>query len=423
MEKIRSIIKKIIPKKLFTMAQPIYHYSLAFFGAMMYGFPSRRIKIVAVTGTKGKTSTVEFVNAILEEAGKKTALAGTLRFKIGNESRPNVYKMTMPGRFFIQKFLHDAVKADCEYAVIEISSEAARQYRHKFIDLNALIFTNLAPEHIESHGSYENYVAAKLSIADALAHSKKKNKVLVVNRDDAEAQKFLAVHVENKIEYGISDAEQISLSEKNIEFMYKGVRINSALLGKFNIYNMLGAIKYAESQGIHVQTIARGIAQLKNIQGRAERIDLGQDFRVIVDYAHTPESLTAIYETFLGSKKIGVLGSCGGGRDKWKRKAMAEIADRYCEEIILTDEDPYDDDPREIVDDLAQYFTKHTPEIIMDRRMAIASAIARAHTDDAIIITGKGTDPYIMRASGVKEKWSDAEVAREELKKVIDEEK
>jgi len=245
MEKIRSIIKKIIPKKLFTMAQPIYHYSLAFFGAMMYGFPSRRIKIVAVTGTKGKTSTVEFVNAILEEAGKKTALAGTLRFKIGNESRPNVYKMTMPGRFFIQKFLHDAVKADCEYAVIEISSEAARQYRHKFIDLNALIFTNLAPEHIESHGSYENYVAAKLSIADALAHSKKKNKVLVVNRDDAEAQKFLAVHVENKIEYGISDAEQISLSEKNIEFMYKGVRINSALLGKFNIYNMLGAIKYA----------------------------------------------------------------------------------------------------------------------------------------------------------------------------------
>jgi UDP-N-acetylmuramoyl-L-alanyl-D-glutamate--2,6-diaminopimelate ligase len=424
LNKILRKIEKFIPKKLFKMGQPIYHYSLALVGATLYRFPSKKIKIVAVTGTKGKTSTVEFVNTILEEAGKKTALAGTLRFKIGETSKPNLYKMTMPGRFFIQKFLRDAVSAGCEYAVLEISSEAAKQHRNKFIDLSALLFTNLAPEHIESHGSYEKYVDAKLSIARGLAKSSKKNKVLVVNSDDTEAEKFLAIDIEKKITYSMNDAQNISLTNDLTSFTYKGVKIESELLGKFNIYNMLAAIKYAESEGIDLQTIARGILKLKNIKGRAEKIDLNcdfpgkQDFKVFVDYAHTPDSLIAIYETFSESKIIGVLGNCGGGRDKWKRKAMAEIADKYCEEVILTDEDPYDDDPREIVDDMAQYFKKK-PEIIMDRREAIASAMKRAKKGDVVIITGKGTDPYIMRKNGVKEKWSDAEVVREELRKIL----
>jgi UDP-N-acetylmuramoyl-L-alanyl-D-glutamate--2,6-diaminopimelate ligase len=419
MNKILRIIKKILPKSLLRGLLPIYHYSLSLLGAIIYRFPGNKIKVVAITGTKGKTSTVEFVNAILEKAGKKTALAGTLRFKITENSKPNLYKMTMPGRFFMQKFLRDAVKAGCEYAVIEISSEAVKQYRNKFIDLNALIFTNLAPEHIESHGSYEKYVNAKLSIAKSLEKSRKINKVIISNIDDIEGKKFLDINIDNKIGYSLSEVKDIFLSENETKFTYKNIKFETKILGKFNIYNILGTIKYAESEKIDLEIVKKALSEMGEIKGRAQKIECGQDFKVIVDYAHTPDSLKAIYETFQNSKKIAVFGGCGGGRDKWKRKEMAEIADKYCDEIILTDEDPYEDDPMEIISDLAKYFKIKKPEIILDRREAIKSAIKKAKTGDVVIITGKGTDPYIMRAGGVKEKWSDAEVAREELKKLL----
>jgi UDP-N-acetylmuramoyl-L-alanyl-D-glutamate--2,6-diaminopimelate ligase len=174
MEHFLRLAKKILPKRLFSMIQPGYHYILALLGAIIYRFPSRHIKVIAVTGTKGKSTVVELTNAILEEAGFKTAVLGTIRFKVGDQSRPNLYKMTTPGRFFVQKFLRQSVTEKCEYAVLEMTSEAARQFRHKFIEFNALIFTNLSPEHIESHGSYEKYVAAKLSIGKALEQSSKK---------------------------------------------------------------------------------------------------------------------------------------------------------------------------------------------------------------------------------------------------------
>jgi len=418
MNKIIVKIKKLIPKSLLKKVLPAYHYSLSMLGAIIYRFPSRKIKVVAVTGTKGKTSTVEFINAILEEAGKKTALAGTLRFKIAEISKPNMYKMTMPGRFFIQKFLRNAVTARCEYAVIEISSEAVKQYRNKFIDLNTLIFTNLAPEHIESHGSYENYVNAKLSIAKSLEKSRKINKVIISNIDDSEGKKFLDINVAQKIGYSLSEVGDIFLSENETKFTYKNIKFETEILGKFNIYNILGAIKYAESEKIDLEVVKTALSKMKEIKGRAQKIDEGQSFKVIVDYAHTPDSLKAIYETFGNSKKIAVLGSCGGGRDKWKRKEMAEIADKNCEEIILTDEDPYEDNPMEIVSDMAKFFTDKKPEIILDRREAIKTALKKAKAGDVVVITGKGTDPYIMRANGLKEKWSDAEVAREELKKL-----
>ena len=421
MNKILLILKKIIPKKLFSLGQPIYHYSLALIGAIIYRFPSRRIKVVGVTGTKGKTSTVEFINAILEEAGKKTALAGTLRFKIGEESIPNKYKMTMPGRFFIQKFLRKAVNNKCEYAIIEISSEAAKQYRNKFIYLDSLIFTNIAPEHIESHGSYENYLKAKLSIVKSLEDSSKKNKSLIVDVDDSEAEKFLNFKIENKIKYSLVEVSDLILTENNSIFFYKGEKIETKIPGKFNIYNILSAIKYVETQNISLEIVKKAISNFSEIKGRVERINCGQNFKVIVDYAHTPDSLVAIYEAFKNSRKIAVIGACGGGRDKWKRKEMMEIVENYCDEVILTDEDPYDDNPEEIVKDLLTYFKNKKPEVEMSRRGAIAKAIRKAKSGDAIIITGKGTDPYIMRKNGEKEKWSDALVAEEELEKFLGE--
>ncbi len=422
MEKILRKIKKLIPTRVFTLAQPVYHYALALLGALIYRFPSRKIKVVAVTGTKGKTSTVEFVNAILEEAGFVTALAGTLRFKIRDDSKPNMYKMTMPGRFFIQRFLRQAVNARCDYAVIEISSEAAKQYRHKFIDLDALIFTNIAPEHIESHGSYEKYLKAKLSIALALEKSPKKNKIITANTDDPEGKSFLAIDVEKKAPYSLKDGEPVICHDDGVNFVCESVNIQSKLPGKFNVYNMLAAAAYATALSISMDSIKAGLEKVTEIKGRAEKIPNNLGIDVLIDYAHTADSLKALYSSFPNKRKICVLGSCGGGRDKWKRKEMALMAEKYCDQIVLTDEDPYDDDPLEIVEDMAKFTNRDKTEIIMDRREAIRESIrlaklAQVDNKTIVLITGKGTDPYIMRKGGVKEPWSDALVAKEELTK------
>ncbi len=418
MEKILRLVEKFIPKKIYKLGQPFYHYSLALLGALIYRFPSRKIKVVAITGTKGKTSTVEFVNTILEAAGFVTATASTLRFKIKDSSKPNMYKMTMPGRFFIQRFLRQAVNAKCDYAVIEISSEAAKQYRHKFIELDALLFTNLAPEHIESHGSYENYVAAKLSIAKALENSSKKNRVIIANIDDKEGKKFLNINVEKKIPYSLKDAVNLQTKDDGLSFTFGQAQINSKLVGQFNAYNMLAAATYAKAIGLEDETIKIGLENLSEIKGRGQKIPNHLGIEVVIDYAHTSDSLKALYEAFLNKNKICVFGGCGGGRDKWKRKEMAHVAENYCSEIILTDEDPYDDDPQEIVESIAREFTKKKPKIILDRREAIAEALRLAKPGDAVLITGKGTDPYIMRAHGHKEPWSDALVVAEEISKM-----
>jgi len=420
MNKILQKIKKMIPKKVFAFIQPFYHYGLALLGALIYRFPAHQIKVVAVTGTKGKTSTVEFINAILEEAGFITALGSTLRFKIRDESKPNMYKMTTPGRFFNQRFLRQAVNAHCDYVILEISSEAAKQYRHKFIALDALVFTNLAPEHIDSHGSYDKYLEAKLSIAHALEKSSKKGKIIVANIDDKEGHKFLSINVGKKAPYSLKDGEPIVCHDNGVDFVCEEIKIQSKLPGKFNVYNMLAAVSYARALGISLESIKAGLEKVTEIKGRVQKIPNDLGLEIVVDYAHTPDSLTALYEAFPNRKKICVLGNCGGGRDKWKRKAMAEIAEKYCAEIILTDEDPYDDDPKEIVEEMAKWIKNKKPRIIMDRREAIKESVQLAkfasdeqNTKTVILITGKGTDPYIMRKNGVKEPWSDATVVEE----------
>lgn len=419
MEKALTIGKKMLPQNVFNFFAPIYHYIMALLSAIIYRFPSRNLNIVAITGTKGKTTTVELINAILEEAGFKTALSGTLRFKIGETSKNNLYKMSMPGRFVIQSFLRNALKEKCTHVVMEITSQGVLQYRQKYIDLDALIFTNLAPEHIEAHGSYENYRAAKLKIAEGLASSSKKRKVLVVNADDKEAPHFLKYKVDKQHTYSLKNAESIDLKEEGISFVYDGVRITSELTGEFNLYNILAAITYAKTQGISMDIIKRAIEKLSSVRGRVEKIDLGQDFRVIIDYAHTPDSLQQLYRAFNDARKICVLGNTGGGRDTWKRKEMARIADQYCDQIILTNEDPYDEDPQKIVNEMKEAIIADKVEIIMDRREAIKKALSYAKTNDAVLVSGKGTDPFIMGPSGSKIPWNDAEVAREELKKIL----
>ena len=428
MDSILQKIKKFIPAWLFNAAAPIYHYLLALLGAILYGFPSRKLHIITITGTKGKTSTTEMVNAILEAAGHKTALAGTLRFKIGEKSRPNLFKMTVQGRFFLQKFLREAVNAGCTHAVLEMTSQAVLQSRHKFIAYDSFIFLNISPEHIESHGNFENYLKAKLEIAKAVAHSSKQRRILISNIDDPNGQKFLEFKDTEKHSYTLKDVSILSETENGVRFKYKDVEFESVMPGRFSIYNMLAAITYAETQNIPLEIAANGLKNLSLIRGRVEKIRLPadnpksakQNFTVIVDYAHTADSLEKLYTAFEASPKICVLGNTGGGRDTWKRPEMAKVADRFAKHIILTNEDPYDEDPRKIIDEMVVGISKTSHEVIMDRREAINKALKLAQPGDVVLITGKGTDPYIMEANGKKTKWDDATVVREELEKVLD---
>lgn len=415
MEKILRTIEKLVPKKIYRFFQPAYHLTLAIVGTIIYRRPSRHIYVIGITGTKGKSSTTEFVNAVLEGAGKKTAILSTIRFKIGDRSRPNKYKMTMPGRFFTQKFLRDAVNAECEYAIVEMTSEGARFFRHTGIEMDALIFTNLSPEHIESHGSFDEYKKAKLRLLNQLEKSNKSIRLSIANIDNEHASSFLVAPIEKNIGYSLKHVHILSETNTSSIIEYMGTKITIPLPGKFNISNALAALTLVQELGIKIEDAKKGIESLSLIRGRVERIEVGQDFTVIVDYAHTDDSLRKLYETFSASRRIAVLGSTGGGRDSWKRPVLGKIADEYCDEIILTNEDPYDEDPMKIIKEVASGITIHTPQIIMNRREAIANAISLARAGDTVLITGKGTDPYIMGPNGTKEVWDDATVAREEL--------
>lgn len=418
-----------------------YHYALARLAALRYGFPSRRMTVIGVTGTKGKSSVAEMLYAILSAAGYETALAGTIRFALGKESRPNLFKMTLPGRGFIQKFLAEALAKGCTHAVVELTSEAALQYRHLGVELDALIVTNIQREHIESHGSFEKYVAAKRALVAALERSPKRLRVLVANEDIPESRAFLSADVSRAIGFSARELEGVVSDDCGARFDYAGTPVSLPLPGIFNAMNALAAIKAAEALGVSRDAAATALAELAPVKGRVERIETGQDFLAVVDYAHTPDSLKALYGAFPNRRKICVLGNTGGGRDVWKRPEMGRIAEEACETVILTDEDPYDEDPRAIIDAMAAGMSpggrRSKLQIILDRRSAIRAALRLAlslskgappqpldsargagNQDIAVLISGKGTDPFIMGARGTRTPWSDAAVVREELERL-----
>ncbi len=414
------VLKKVVPERVVRPLRPLYHRVLAFLMALSYSFPAKELMVIGVTGTKGKSTTAEMLFAILREAGHKTALISTIRFAIEDESQPNRFKMTLQGRGFAQAFMRKALKAGCTHLVIEVTSESVLQYRHWFLGLDGLIVTNIQREHIESHGSFEKYVAAKRMIAETLARSPKRDRVLVANEDIPETRVFLALNIPRRIGFSERELHAVSSHDHRISFEYSGTHFSLQLPGTFNAMNALAAVKLCEAFGISVATAAFALAHLPVVRGRVERIEAGQDFIAIVDYAHTPDSLKALYDTFKDQRKICVLGNTGGGRDTWKRPEMGRIADASCARVILTDEDPYDEDPRAIVDAMAAGMARE-PEIIMDRREAIRSALASASKGDAVLISGKGTDPFIMGPKGSKIPWSDAQVVREELERLLGE--
>jgi len=317
----------------------------------------------------------------------------SVKFTIGDKEYENKLKMTMPGRMKVQKFLRQAVKAGCKYAILEVSSEGIKQYRHKFINFEVAVFTNLSPEHIEAHGGFDNYKKAKLSLFE------ENRNIHIINKDDKNAKDFLDISAKQKIEFGIDD--------KNL------LPNHLNLLGEFNVYNAITAIRIATSQGISLDVCRESLEKAKGIPGRMEII-INQPFTVIVDYAHTPDQLEKVYQSLGSKRKICVLGSCGGGRDKWKRPVMGKIAFQCCDKVIITNEDPYDENPMEIINQVAGNISV---EKIIDRKEAIKKAIEMAKPDDVVIITGKGSEPWICVAGGKKIPWSDRQIAVDFLRR------
>lgn len=423
MEPFLYALKKAIPRRLFATLQPYYHFIIAYIGAVIYRHPSRRLILIGVTGTKGKSSTTELIARILEADGKKVASLSTIQFKVGDKVERNLYKMTMPGRFFVQQFMAEAVAAGCTHAVVEMTSEGAKQYRHRFLDIDALVFTNLSPEHIESHGSFENYKNAKLSIAARVARSPKHPRYLVANIDDEHGRDFLDYPVERVLPYSLNDLSLYSLHKDGSSLVIGDTTIRVPLIGLFNVYNVLAAITITRALGVSLTVIERALHNTPPIAGRVEKFEStktsSKHVTAVVDYAHTPDSLEKLYQAFKDTPRVCVLGNTGGGRDTWKRPEMGSIADRYCDHIILTNEDPYDENPRKIVDEMAKGIAnKQKLEIVMDRRLAIRRALEICSDGGHVLLSGKGTDPYIMGPNNSRQVWSDAEVVKEELAKL-----
>jgi UDP-N-acetylmuramoyl-L-alanyl-D-glutamate--2,6-diaminopimelate ligase len=402
----KDLIKKIIPPFLISW----YHFLLAFFGAVLYGFPAKKIKVIGVTGTNGKSTVVDLTTRILEEAGYKVSSLSSIKFKIGEKEWSNTLKMTMPGRFKLQRFLRKSVNANCQYAVLEVTSEGISQHRHRFVDFDIAVFTNLTPEHIETHGSFEKYREAKGKLFQAA------KEIHIINLDDFSAEYFLQFPAKKKYTYGLSRGE---INDKNI-------KLNLQLIGDFNIYNALAAICVGLSQGVSLESCKKTLEKVKEIPGRME-IVAEKPFKVIVDYAHTPDALEKVYQALTANyklqttKPICVLGSCGGGRDKWKRPELGKIAAKYCSQIIITNEDPYNENPNQILSGIKSGIPDTEYQIlntILDRREAIKKALSLAKPGDTVIITGKGCEPWMCVKNGKKIPWDDRQVVREEFQKL-----
>lgn len=435
-----SSIKKLIPSLLWKRLGPVYHFSLAYLGAIIYGFPSKKMIVIGVTGTKGKTSTINFIWAGLTAGGYKTGIISTANIRIGQKEFLNKYHMTMPGRFTIQKLLAQMAKEGCQYCLVETTSEGVKQYRHIGISYDTAIFTNLSPEHLASHGgSFEKYKEAKTKMFVALSShqkiikGKKIEKVIIVNKDSQHADYFLNFKADKKITFALNNnadykADNIEETQKGVGFKVVGETFRISVLGKFNVYNALPAVIVCRLAGISDGVTAKGLAELQIIPGRMEKINEGQNFTVLVDYAHEKESLTNVLKTANNMKKaeaktIVLLGAEGGGRDKTKRPIMGELSAKMADYVVVSNVDPYDDDPKQILADIslsAEKFGKIRNQnlfVVEDRREGIKKALSLAKENDIVLITGKGAEQSMI--IGNKQlPWDDREVVRECLREI-----
>lgn len=413
----RFVIKRNLRKSLPLWLLNLYFSFYPFVGNFIYGYPSRRIKIIGITGTDGKSSVVMFTARILKEAGYKVGYFSSVYYGDGDNECLNVHKMTMPGRFFLQGFLKKLAENKCDFAVIEVTSEGIKQKRHLFMDFDVALVTNIKPEHIESHGSFKKYKQAKSALFKKISKSYHKNipKTIIANADDAEAETFLSFEAEQKIRFGIrrkADVRgQILYSDlfKNIfrlEMRGASSIIEMTAGGPFVVENALAAIVAASALGILLKPCVATLEKTSNPPGRFEVVS--KNPMIIIDYAHTVVAVSKLLEFARKNWKgkiIHVFGAAGGGRDKWKRSLLAELSEKYCDVSILTEENSFDEPTEDILQNIYEGFKEKEKVIIIpNRKEAVSKAIEiqQSSKDILVLLTGKGSETVIAGPLGKK---------------------
>jgi UDP-N-acetylmuramoyl-L-alanyl-D-glutamate--2,6-diaminopimelate ligase len=432
-------------KNIFSQSiKNIYHLFQAAMANLRYGFPSRKLKVIGVTGTNGKTTTVQMIAKVLEEAGRKIAVASTINFKIGKKEWVNATKFTTLSSWQLQKHLRQAVEAGCEYAIVEVTSHALDQNRVWGAKFDVAVVTNVTREHLDYHKTIEEYAKAKVKLFKIV--SKNPEGSLVVNLNMESAEEFLKYEAKEKYGYGIENpnvkiqmsnqiqspkfktiiAKEIELGINYSKFKIQNSKFSLKIPGEFNIENALAATCVGLSQEISLEEISKALSKIEGVPGRMERIENDRELEIIVDYAVTPDSLEKLYGYIRklkkeNSKVIAVFGSCGE-RDRGKRPMMGEIVGRQADYCIVTNEDPYNENPEQIIVDVFSGVAKQKKENenawrILDRRAAIKKALQLAKAGDIVVVTGKGAEE-IMAVGKKRIPWNDPKVIRKVLQEL-----
>lgn len=422
-QKLVNGVRKVLPSNAVHNVEEAYRRGRVKLVSARYGNPARQLKVIAVTGTNGKTTTVNYLNEILKEVGLKTAMFSTALIEVDGKTQLNDLNATVGTTARMQQFFRDAKKARVDYVILEITSHALHQHKLATVPIHGAIMTNLTQDHLDYHKTMEGYAKAKGKLFS------NRPKFIVLNRDDDWFEYFDTFKADaQKITYGTHDEaeakiEYVKLYKKGSEATVvidhqTKLELATALPGKFNVYNMTAAASMAYLLGASLNSIVEGVANLEGVPGRFERVVEGLGYDVIVDYAHTPDALeqllTAAKEV-TKNRVILVFGATGD-RDKAKRPIMGEIAARLADRIILTDEESYNEDPeairRQVYEGIESAKGDSKTTEIPDRRDAIAKALGIAKNGDTILITGMGHEQYRI-IKGEKLPWNDGDVVRE----------
>ena len=417
--------RKVLPKSALVGLEKSYRKSRAKIISARFGNPARDLRVIAVTGTNGKTTTVNFLNEILKEAGYRTAMFSTANIEIAGEQTVNDTNSTTATVARLQKFFRDAKKADVEFALIEATSHALDQYKFEGVPIEMAIMTNLTQDHLDYHKTMENYAAAKAKLFEMNPN------LVVLNADDEWFDYFNNFATESqRITYGEGESADVKI--ENFKLYKKGSEANlridnnveleiaTNLPGEFNIYNMTAAAAGAYLLGISLKDIQEGIANLEGVSGRFEYATPGLPFDTIVDYAHTPDALEKLLKSakeISKNRTILVFGACGD-RDREKRPIMGKIAQDLADRIIITDEENYTEDATQIREEIISGISKKNDKLpaniqeIPDRKEAIRKALQIAGKGDIVLITGLGHEVYRV-IDGEKTPWNDTQIIRE----------
>lgn len=415
---VKKALRKVLPRKLLN----VYFSFYPLVGNVIYGRPSRKLKIIGVTGTDGKSSTVIFIARILRNAGHKVGFFSSALYSDGSGEKLNIFKMTMPGRFFMQKFLARLVKNQCDFAVLEVTSEGIKQKRHLFIDFDVAVCTNIKPEHIESHGGFANYKLAKAGLFKHLSSGFRKAvaKTIVVNNDDAEAKSFLAYEADKKITFGFTEQNPVRGKIEKASLLENVVKITTnrkeeafklKIGGPFISENVLAAIATTYALGIPISVAKHALENNSSVPGRFEIV--AEKPFTIVDYAHSVvavEKILSFIRCHWDGKIVHIFGAAGGGRDKWKRPKLAELSEKYTDFSILTEENSFDEETENILSDISNGFrNKNRIKIIPRRPNAVLEAIQRSNDKTLLLFTGKGCETVMAGPLGRKTLYNEKE--------------